>query len=121
MRHLMILPILLFMLSSNIIYSQIKQSDGRKIIPIDEMILLKKKKIKQKRLLENFKKEYSEKDRIVVEEYLRYFKITVDLEGNETSTGGAVCYTINKKTGEKKMAWHEHPMEILKIKEQKNE
>ena len=80
------------------------------IMSIDKMIEKKKKDKKQMKLLIKFQKQYTSEDRIDVEEFKDYYKITVDHPVNEGYTGGAECYKLDKKTGETEMIWHEHPM-----------
>lgn len=117
--HLKLPLIVLLILLPNMLIAQNKNI--KETISIDEMILKKKNKPKQKKLLLKFKIDYDKDDRIVVEEFRNYFKITVDHLGSNGSTGGAECYKVDKKTGERKMLWHEHPMDIPELKEDGND
>jgi hypothetical protein len=85
-------------------------SSNSNIKSIQEVIQSKSKDKFQKEILTKFREKFGKDDRIVVEEFPTYYEITVDHPSIEERTGGAECYILDKKTGESRMKWHEHPM-----------
>jgi len=67
---------------------------------------------KYTKMLFEFKNRFQESDSILVSSHNNYFEIIVTHPSNDNSSGGAEQYFLDKKTGEYKMGWHEHPMEI---------
>ncbi len=64
----------------------------------------------QKERLIRFRRTFSENDHVFVQEFDKYYEITVTHPSSETATGGAEGYRMDKITGEVEMIWHEHPM-----------
>lgn len=83
---------------------------------IKKIIKLKKRNKKEQIMLIDFEKMHSNNDNIFVEEYQNYYKLIVGFQSvKEDFTGGAVCFKMNKKTGEFEMIWNEHPMKLPKL------
>ena len=90
------------------------------MIKIEEMIEQQKDK-RQKEILLKFRSSFQKDDRIRVTEHKDHYEITVSHPSTEDSTGGAEGYSLDKKTGESSMTWHEHPMDMPKVKEEKKD
>ncbi len=70
--------------------------------------------IQQKKWLSEFlQRHQAQGSTVVVEEHEANYELIVTRSSNEKGyTGGAEQYFIDKKTGEEKMGWHEHPMQL---------
>ncbi len=91
---------------------------------IEDLIKQKQNDKYQQSILINFRKQFEKGDIIrVINEFQNYYEITVDHEAPDGFTGGTEAYRLNKKTGELKMIWHEHPMQFNKniINSEKND
>lgn len=93
---------------------QFTDSTARYILNnIEDLIKQKQNDKYQQSILINFRNKFEKGDVIrVVNEFQNYYEITVDHEAPEGFTGGAEAYRLDKKTGELKMIWHEHPMQF---------
>ena len=76
----------------------------------EELLIQKKNDKEQTKILVEFRMTFDEKDRFSIEEYRDYYQITVSHSSQEGYSGGAECYRLDKKTGQSKIIWHEHPM-----------
>ena len=88
-------------------------------ITLEEAIKLKESNKQQQIMLIEFRKNYHTDDLISVVEFQNYYELTVEHPDAIGFTGGAECYKLNKKTGDSEMIWHEHPMELPKLKYEK--
>lgn len=87
--------------------------DTMESVSIDDLIKLKKNDDSEKMMLLKFKNTYKGGESIYVSELHDYFRITVSHIGKNGFTGGAEGYTLNKKTSEVEMIWHENPMKNI--------
>ncbi|MBN1185066.1 MAG: hypothetical protein JXB49_22460 [Bacteroidales bacterium] len=89
----------------------------QKPMNIDNFIKYKANEKQQQNILIEFKKPFTEDDRITVEEFPEYYEIIVNHPSNNKLLGGAECYQVDKKNGESKMIWHEHPEPLPEIQD----
>lgn len=61
-------------------------------------------------VIKTFKAAFAVTDDFVVNDEGDHYEIIVTHPSTEGRTGGAEQYILDKKTGEWKMGWHEHPM-----------
>ncbi len=67
---------------------------------------------KQKKMLLKFKRRFEKGAAFNVTSRKACFEIIVTHRSDKDRTGGAEQYFLDKKTGQWKMGWHEHPMAI---------
>lgn len=72
---------------------------------------------KYRKMLIKFKSRFQEDDSFLVTSHSDCFEIIVTHPSQGNYSGGAEQYFLDKKTGESKMGWHEHPMEIQVFEE----
>jgi len=70
----------------------------------------------QRRALEQFRARHGPRDRFTVTEHPDRYEIVVSHPSSDNLTGGAEQYFVDKETGEARMGWHEHPMEMPEVR-----
>lgn len=69
-------------------------------------------------VLEKFKASQGAGSRFSVTEHADHYEVIVTHPSSGDQTGGAEQYFVDKKTGEAKMGWHEHPMHMPGLEEE---
>lgn len=80
-------------------------------VSIDEMIKIVKDH-RQKEILSKFRQTLDNEDSTLVEEYEDHYEIQVIHPPKGNYSGGAERYSLDKKTGNTRIIWHEHPVRI---------
>ncbi|MFH1024187.1 MAG: hypothetical protein V1809_12475 [Planctomycetota bacterium] len=80
-------------------------------VSIEDLIKSKKDK-KQIAILTHFFETQQKESKMTVTERNDLYEITVHHPSSPGLQGGAEQYFLDKKTGEWKMGWHEHPMKM---------
>jgi len=80
-------------------------------VSIDEMIKIVKNH-RQRKFLSKFRQTLDDEDSVLVEEYEDHYEIKVIHPSKGNYSGGAEKYSLDKKTGNTRIIWHEHPVRI---------
>lgn len=91
------------------------QNPAQRELTIDEQMRVTQDEKLQAMLLRFRDTHQKEGERLTVTEHPDHYEIVVHRESSGGYTGGAEQYLLDKTTGEWKMGWHEHPMELPEI------
>ncbi len=66
----------------------------------------------RRKALEQFKAQHGARDRFRVTDHPEHYEIIVSHPSGDGFSGGAEQYFVDKETGQARMGWHEHPVEL---------